>query len=185
MKTKETTPGFIISDEWKQKLIDNPQMLDLYLTNAEKMRDDVIDRTAKLTERGYKFIEFMLLIATILSAIGINTASGLAKIVLAAILVCFLIVCVLSFFLLRSNKIFYKGYAPEDALRKDIFDWIQGEYPDSKQSYKLFELENCNRDIRYEASLNERIANRLEAVKISLLVLLSLILILTAISAIF
>ena len=110
MKTKETTPGFIISDEWKQKLIDNPQMLDLYLTNAEKMRDDVIDRTAKLTERGYKFIEFMLLIATILSAIGINTASGLAKIVLAAILVCFLIVCVLSFFLLRSNKIFYKGY---------------------------------------------------------------------------
>ncbi len=185
MKTKETNPDFIISGDWKQKLIDNPQMLDCYLRNAEKMRDDIIDRAAKLTERGYKFIEFMLLIAAIISAIGINAASGLAKIVLAAILVCFLIVCLLSFFLLRSNKVFYKGYAPEDALRKDIFDWIQGEYSDSEQSYKLFELEVCNKDIRHGACLNERMFKRLEVVKISLLIVLSLILILTAICAIF
>ena len=204
-KTKEKEPDFRVPFEWQDALAKDQKLLDYHLNMAIKMRDDVIERAIKLTERGYKFLELMILIATILSAVTLSASSNIIKFGAVGIIAGFLIVCIISFFQLKQNKILYKGFMPERALNKDIYDWIAREYKETDtgnaimsvglsafiaREYKetdtrLYELEAINSDIREGVVLNEIKAKRLKVIQICLLILLALILILTAVCTIF
>lgn len=125
----------------------------------------------------------MILIATILSAVTLNASSNIIKFGAVGIIAGFLIVCIISFFQLKQNKILYKGFMPERALNKDIYNWIAREYKETDT--RLYELEAINSDIREGVVLNEIMAKRLKVIQICLLILLALILILTAVCTIF
>lgn len=172
--------SFTISEECRKVLIDNPEVLDYYLDMAIKMKDSIIDRITALTDRGYMFIEFIILISTILTAVLVNVNTPLYRVVYIVLMIIYIVIAVFSLFYLKSNKLLFKGSSPEASFDKKIWEWINNSYKGNKAGPKLYELESINQDISDLVRLNERIARRLKMVKYGLasLLLISLFVVL-------
>lgn len=169
----EERSDFRISEEWKEVLNNNPEMLDYYLNITDKMRDNVIERCIALTDRGYKFFDFLLIIMTVFSAITITVfSSDHISVFSFSLTVLFAIFCIITLIRLKTNKIQYKGYTPESIFTSEILEWLNNVYANKAHDYKFYELESLNKEIRNSIELNENIAKNLRCVKTYLLILL-------------